>query len=259
MTFPNAYPLGVPPVFQVSSGSNINDNITVQLLQMLKHLAHQRVSKNRTCLEACLRQMVTTLEQLSSDVENNRIYDRTYLEPANVFAGYNDSYIPFPKTSGAKFCSVGTLVCFSRPVLARRPSSRLDTTSRAFSTTPRALSALENHFERAANDYMTVSTYYYQRQRSRSKHNLSKIPRAMVYIYDALGLFFVNKQLAEEYILDGDVGTICKHNAAAAAVVGRWDLVQAWTLAELVAGAQQAEEEMSWYLHPLGNKLMKSL
>ncbi|KAJ8947981.1 hypothetical protein NQ314_008516 [Rhamnusium bicolor] len=239
VNFPNAYPHGVPPVFQIITGSNIDDTIGVQLLQTLNHLAQQRVSKNRTCLEPCLRQMVTTLEQLSADVENDRIYERPYMEPANVFGGYNDAYIPFPRTSGAKFCSVGTLVCFGRPFYTRRLSNKLET------TTPRALSALENLFTKRTNDYMTVSAYYFQRQRSRAKHNFSKVSKAVVHIYDALGLFFVNRQLSEEYILDGDVGTICKHNAAAAAVVGRWDLVQAWTLAELMAGPQQADEEMS--------------
>lgn len=259
VSFPDPYPYGVPPVFQISEGSNISDTIGMQILQMLKHLAHQRVSKNRTCLEACLRQMVTTLEQLSSSSDNSRSYDnRSFLESSNIFGNYNEACIPFPRTSGAKFCSVGTLVCFGRPLLSRRIPSKSDL-SRGYPTTPRALSALENVFAKRNNDYgMTVSTYYFQRQRSRAKFNFSK-GKAVVHIYDALGLFFVNKQLAEEYILDGDVGTICKHNAAAAAVVGRWDLVQAWTLAELVAGPQQADEEMSWSLHPFGNKLMQSL
>ncbi|XP_072391428.1 GATOR2 complex protein WDR59 isoform X1 [Diabrotica undecimpunctata] len=260
VSFPSAYPHGVPPGFEViKEGSNINEPIILQLLQMLKHLAQQRVSKNRTCLEPCLRQMVTTLEQLSSDTENSRIYNRPYLEPSSLFAGYNDAYIPFPRTSGAKFCSVGTLVCFGRPVHSRRLSTKMDILPRGMSTTPRALSALENIYSKRNEDYMTVSAFYFQRQRSRAKHNYSKFTKAVVHIYDVLGLFFVNRQLAEEYILDGDVGTICKHNAASAAVVGRWDLVQAWTLAELVAGPQQADEENSWNNHPFGNKLMQSL
>lgn len=253
VTFPNAYPYGMPPAFQITSSSNISDSVKTQLLQTLNHLAQQRVSKNRTCLESCLRQMVTMLEQLSVDVEKDRVYERPYLDPVTTLGGYNDAYIPFPRTSGAKFCSVGTLVCFSRPLQTRRLSNKLET------TTPRALSALENIFTKRSSDYMTVSAYYFQRQRSRAKHNFSKVSKAVVHIYDALGLFFVNRQLAEEYILDGDVGTICKHNAAAAAVVGRWDLVQAWTLAELVAGPQQADEEMSWSVHPFGNQLMQSL
>nr|CAH7717717.1 unnamed protein product [Callosobruchus chinensis] len=255
VSFPSAYPYGVSPIFQVMPGSAINDNASQQLLQMLKHLAQQRVTKNRTCLEPCLRQMVTTLEQLSASVDSNKVYDRTYIEPtSNMYGGYNDVYIPFPKTSGAKFCSVGTLVCFSRPSFSRRVSSKSENSSRA--PTPRALSALENHFAKQTSDYMTISTYYYQRQRSRVKN--SKHSRTVVHIYDAVGLFFMNRQLAEEYILDGDLGTVCKHNGAAAAVVGRSDLVQAWTLAELVAG-QPDDKEIAMSRHPFGSKLMESL
>lgn len=256
VSFPNTYPHGVPPVFQIVAGSNINESMGMQLLKTLNHLAQQRVSKNRTCLEPCLRQMVTTLEQLSTDMENDGAYERAYVEPTNnVFGGYNDAYIPFPRTSGAKFCSVNTLVCFGRPLLTRRLGNKTE------SGTPRALSALEGILAKRSTDQMTVSAYYFQKQkqRSRSKHSLSKASKVMVYIYDATNLFLINRQLAEEYILDGDVATICKHNAAAAAVVGRRDLVQAWTLAELVLGQRQADEDGLWSSHPCGNKLMVSL
>lgn len=32
----------------------------------------------------------------------------------------------------------------------------------------------------------------------------------MVHVYDATNLFLINRQLADEYILDGDVATVCK-------------------------------------------------
>lgn len=113
IVFPTTYPHGVPPVFQILKESTINDSIGSQLLQTLNHLAQQRVSKNRTCLESCLRQMITTLEQLSADSENDRIFDAPYIENVNSFGGYNDAYIPFPRTSGAKFCSVGEYTSLS--------------------------------------------------------------------------------------------------------------------------------------------------
>ena len=97
VSFPNAYPHGVPPVFQILKESTLNDSVGAQLLQTLNHLAQQRVSKNRTCLESCLRQMVTTLEQLSADSENDRIFDPSYTEPSNVFGGYNDALFLVPQ------------------------------------------------------------------------------------------------------------------------------------------------------------------
>uniref|UniRef100_A0AAR5PG52 RWD domain-containing protein n=1 Tax=Dendroctonus ponderosae TaxID=77166 RepID=A0AAR5PG52_DENPD len=253
--FPNAYPLGVPPAFQVMPGSNINDSIGSQLLHTLNHLAIQRVSKNRTCLEPCLRQMVTTLEQLLVDIDSDRSFERVYVEPTVSAEGYNDAYIPFPRTSGVKFCSVNILVCFGRPLLTRRLGNKND------SGTPRALSALEGILAKRSTDQMTVSAYYFQRQkqRSRSKHSLSKASKAMVHIYDATNLFLINRQLAEDYILYGDVATICKHNAAAAAVAGRRDLVQAWILIEITLAQRLVDDDGDWAGHPCGDNLLISL
>lgn len=255
VSFPNAYPHGVPPVFQMAQGSSVDESVASQLLQTLSHIAQQRVSKNRTCLESCLRQLVTTLEQLSKDSDKPVHFDNSYIEPSTTLLhSFDDAYIPFPRTSGAKFCSVSLLVCFGRPKHLRRVSSKVET------STPRALSAMETIYgSKRPEEYMTVSTFYFQKQRSRNK-SLSKAgSRGLVHVYDASGLFLMNRQLAEEYILDGDVGTICKYNAAAAAVVGQWDLVQAWTLAELVSSPQQADEDNMWSLHPFGNQLMQSL
>lgn len=253
VAFPNAYPHGVPPTFQMGNGSTVDDSVAAQLLQTLSHIAQQRVSKNRTCLETCLRQLVTTLDQLVKDSSSSA--DKSdYVDPSNQpLLSFDDAYIPFPRSSGAKFCSVNILVCFGRPKHSRRV-----TTSKNESITPRALSALEKL--KHPNEFMTVSTFYFQKQRSRNKHGAGKTgSKSVVHVYDASGLFLINRQLAEEYILDGDLGTICKYNAAAAAVVFRSDLVQAWTLAELVASPQQADEDNMWNMHPFGNQLMQSL
>lgn len=253
VTFPNTYPHGVPPNFQMASGSSIEENKGQQVLQTLTHIAQQRVLKNRTCLEPCLRQLVATLEQLASDSENNRHFDAPYMDNANIF-GSNDAYIPFPRTSGAKFSSVGILVCFGRPVTSRRLSGKLE------STTPRTLSAIGNLYGGKRSTDLSITNFYYQKQRSRNKHGMiAKPPKAMVTVYDASGLFYVSKQLGAKYLLDGDVGTVCKYNATAAATIGRMDLVQAWKLAELIASPQQAEDDMQWSMHPFGSQLMQSL
>ncbi|XP_045471317.1 GATOR complex protein WDR59 isoform X2 [Harmonia axyridis] len=252
ISFPAAYPHGVPPVFEIKENSQVTENIATQLLQTLNHLAQQRVSKNRTCLESCLRQMVTTFEQLVTDTEADRMYENSFIHSANTLGGFIDAYIPFPRTSGAKFCSVDTLVCFGRSGHSRRLSTKMDI------ATPRALSALENLLAKRSPYNLSVSNYYFQRPRTRTKH-YSKPTKAVVHIYDSSGLFLVHKQLAEEYILEGDVGTVCKHNAAAAALVGRWDLVQAWALAELTACPDQVRDSEMWVQHPFNVRLMKSL
>lgn len=79
----------------------------------------------------------------------------------------------------------------------------------------------------------------------------------MITVYDMAGLFFVSRQLAEQYVVDEDVMRVCKQNAESASVLGRWDLIQAWSLAELVVG--ETEEDATWSKHPFGQYLMKSL
>lgn len=252
VTFPNSYPNAVPPVFQIGPGSSVDELISTQLLQTLSQTAQQRVSKGRTCLEPCLRQFVVTLEQLVDPSDGNRHLQYKYLEP-DVLGSFNDACIPFPRTSGAKFSSVSILVCFVRQPNTRRASVKID------SSTPRALSALGNSYNsRRSSEQMTVFSYYFQKQRSRIKQNSRLSQKAVITVYDTAKLFSVNKQLAEKYILDGDICKICKHNAKMAESVGRWDLVQAWTIARLIVNPQQLEQE-DMVEHPFGNQLIESL
>lgn len=254
VNFPNAYPHGVPPTFQLLPDSTVEESTVAQVFQTLSHVAQQRVLKNRTCLESCLRTLVATLEQLNTATDNSRSYENSYIESNNFnFSSFSDLYIPFPRLSGAKFCSVSHLVVFGRPTQSRRISGKLE------ASTPRDFRSLESIYgSKKPSDYMTVSKYYLQK--SRNKHSLvNKHSHSVVHIYNTSKLFLINRKLAEEYILDGDVGTICKYNAGAAALEGRWDLVQAWTLAELVSGPQQADEDNTWSSHPFGNRLMQSL
>jgi hypothetical protein len=34
-----------------------------------------------------------------------------FLEPSSLYGSFKDAYIPFPRTSGAAFCSVGKWLC----------------------------------------------------------------------------------------------------------------------------------------------------
>lgn len=88
------------------------------LLQLLKQTAQQRVKKNRICLESCLNQLITTLEH---SVQMQEIESKSpsrvptigsaeaQLLPTNSFfyEAMHDIHIPYPKTCGARFCSVG--------------------------------------------------------------------------------------------------------------------------------------------------------
>lgn len=64
VNFPGNYPYSAQPTFQFCPGTTIDNNIKVKLLKVLKQTAQQRVRKNRSCLEPCLRQLITTLDQV---------------------------------------------------------------------------------------------------------------------------------------------------------------------------------------------------
>lgn len=65
ITFPGNYPNGNAPSFQFVPGSTVDIVVKTKLLKLLKYTAQQRVLRNRSCLEPCLRQLVIALEKVS--------------------------------------------------------------------------------------------------------------------------------------------------------------------------------------------------
>ncbi|XP_033209971.1 GATOR complex protein WDR59 isoform X1 [Belonocnema kinseyi] len=293
VNFPGNYPYSAQPTFQFCPGTTIDNNIKVKLLKVLKQTAQQRVRKNRSCLEPCLRQLITTLDQMciKDEPENNRLgyhmqRNANFLGSTNICTNYQDAYIPFPRTSGAKFSGVGVLVCFGRSPYARRTSVKPE------GATPRALSALGASVRSGGNfmqiypnsyvqstDNISISSFYFQdRNVSRRIQNSNKPQskpchknhHSMVTIYDASSLFFVSKELAEKYIINiTNIPAMCHYNANVAAALERPDLVQAWYLAALVisqpssnaiqSSPQTSDIEVTWPLHPFGQNLIHSL
>ncbi|XP_011330381.2 GATOR complex protein WDR59 isoform X2 [Ooceraea biroi] len=297
VNFPVNYPYSAQPTFQFCQGTSIDNATMNKLLKVLTQTAQHRVRKNRSCLEPCLRQLIITLEQTckkDEDENSHLVYhmqnNGDFLSSPTICANYQDSYIPFPRTSGAKFCSVGILVCFGRPSYARKSLMKPG------DATPRALSALDNsigngesfmHMYRSpyvpSNDNISISSYYFPDRKNlrRSMHGTNrthdrsyfKNSHPMVMIYDVSSLFFVNKELAEKYTINtADITTMCQHNANVAATLERSDLVQTWCLAGLIISqtlpsseqnsyqsGQSADIDAPWPLHPWGQNLIHSL
>lgn len=67
VNFPVNYPCSAQPTFQFCPGTSIDSTIMTKLLKVLTQTAQQRVRKNRSCLEPCLRQLIITLEQVSAN------------------------------------------------------------------------------------------------------------------------------------------------------------------------------------------------
>ncbi|CAG5096559.1 Similar to WDR59: GATOR complex protein WDR59 (Homo sapiens) [Cotesia congregata] len=296
VNFPGNYPYSAQPTFQFCSGTTVDNTTMAKLLRVLKQTSQQRVKKNRTCLEPCLRQLIITLEQtcVPSESESNLLdyhiqSNADFLNSTTICTNYQDNYIPFPRTSGAKFCSLGILVCFGRSTFTRRSFA-----IKPDGSTPRSLSALGNsgnngsYMNLYSNSYgqsgdtMSISSFYFpERQQRSSRKNVynssvtqnqncyNKNYYSLVTVYDTSLLFFVNKELAEKYILNlSEIPSMCQHNANVASLLNRPDLIQAWCLSALVISplsnplqnlCQIQDIVLPWPLHPFGQKLVHSL
>lgn len=65
VVFPENYPHNdYPPDFIYCQGTSIDDNLAESLIDVLKANAQNRLKKGKTCLEQCLRALVTTLKKV---------------------------------------------------------------------------------------------------------------------------------------------------------------------------------------------------
>nr|KAG5712261.1 hypothetical protein BaRGS_014611 [Batillaria attramentaria] len=86
-----------------------------------------------------------------------------------------------------------------------------------------------------------------------------------VIVYDVETLVSVSKYLAQHYILDlNDVEGTCRHNANAAAAIGRKDLVQVWTMMSIMSSKSlqpnaNPDCEVPWAMLPMGRRLLKEM
>ncbi|XP_055222545.2 GATOR2 complex protein WDR59 isoform X3 [Gorilla gorilla gorilla] len=144
--FPAQYPNNAAPSFQFINPTTITSTMKAKLLKILKDTALQKVKRGQSCLEPCLRQLVSCLEsfvnQEDSTSSNPFALPNSVTPPLPTFArvttaygSYQDANIPFPRTSGARFCGAGYLVYFTRPMTMHRAVSPTE-------PTPRSLSAL---------------------------------------------------------------------------------------------------------------------
>ncbi|XP_077144897.1 GATOR2 complex protein WDR59 isoform X2 [Ranitomeya variabilis] len=144
--FPVQYPNNAAPTFQFVNPTTITSPMKVKLLKILRDTSLQKVKRNQSCLEPCLRQLVSCLEsfvnQESSPSSNPYTLQSpvtpplpTFARVSNAYGSYQDANIPFPRTSGARFCGAGYLVYFTRPMTIHKAISPTE-------PTPRSLSAL---------------------------------------------------------------------------------------------------------------------
>uniref|UniRef100_A0A8C5WKW0 WD repeat domain 59 n=1 Tax=Leptobrachium leishanense TaxID=445787 RepID=A0A8C5WKW0_9ANUR len=300
VTFPAQYPNNAPPSFQFITPTSITSAMKAKLLKILKDTSLQKVKRNQSCLEPCLRRLVSCLEsfvdQETSPSSNPYTLQSpvtppmpTFARVTNAYGSYQDANIPFPRTSGARFCGAGYLVYFTRPMTMHRAVSPTE-------PTPRSLSALSAYHSgviapmkirtdaqtnlrlyggsptRSEKGQVSISSFYYKERKSRrwkskpSESSSRPIKAAgKVIIQDVSCLLTVHKSLGELYILSrGDLQEMCQKNATSALSVGRRDLVQVWALAAAANDVclnpkSDPDTETPWAHHPFGRQLLETL
>ncbi|XP_062247810.1 GATOR2 complex protein WDR59 isoform X1 [Platichthys flesus] len=144
--FPAQYPNNAAPTFQFVSPTTIPSAMRTKIQKILTDTSLQKVKRNQNCLEPCVRQLVSCLESDMTQedgppsgpfVLSNPVTPALQAFPrvTNTYGSYQDANIPFPRTSGARFCGTGCLMYFTRPITMHRSAPPTE-------PTPRSLSAL---------------------------------------------------------------------------------------------------------------------
>ncbi|KAM9410649.1 GATOR2 complex protein WDR59 isoform 2-T2 [Pholidichthys leucotaenia] len=300
--FPPQYPNNAPPTFQFDSPTTISSSMKTKIQKILRDTSLQKVKRNQNCLEPCVRQLVSCLESdmIQEDspssgpfVLSNPVNPTLQPFPrvTNTYGSYQDANIPFPRTSGARFCGAGCLVYFTRPISMHRSAPPTE-------PTPRSLSALSAYHSgvltpmkmrsesqstlrlysssptRSDKDTVSISSFYYKERKSRrfktkregSDYGSRPIKLAgKVIIQEISCLLPVHKTLGENYILNmNDIQETCQKNAAAALAVGRRDVAKVWALASASTNQDlnpdsDPDSETPWARHPFGRHLLETI
>ncbi|XP_067104836.1 GATOR2 complex protein WDR59 isoform X2 [Osmerus mordax] len=262
--FPAQYPNNAAPAFQFVSPTSIPTAMRTKIQKILTDTSLQKVKRNQNCLEPCVRQLVSCMESYMTQEDGTAANPYVLSNPVtptlpafprvtNTYGSYQDANIPFPRTSGARFCGTGCLMYFTRPITMHRAVPPTE-------PTPRSLSALSAYHSgiltpmkmrtesqstlrlysgsptRSDKETVSISSFYYKERKSRrfktkrEGTDYSNRPIKLagkIIIQEISCLLPVHKILGETYILNvNDIQETCQKNAAAALIVGRRDVAK---------------------------------
>ncbi|XP_061127715.1 GATOR2 complex protein WDR59-like isoform X3 [Syngnathus typhle] len=300
MKFPGQYPNNSAPTFQFLSPTSISAAMKTKIHKVLSDVSLQKVKRNQNCLEPCVRKLVSCLESVVEDSPSSRPFVlsnpvaptlQAFPRVINTYGSYQDANIPFPRTSGARFCGTGCLVYFTRPISMHRVAPPTEPTPRSLSAlsayhsgvltpmkirseTQNTLRLYSGSPTRADKDTVSISSFYYKERKSRrfkSKRDGADCGgrsiklAGKVIIQEISCLLPVHKVLGENYILNmSDTEDTCQKNAAAALAVGRRDVAKVWALASAATGRglspdSDPDADAPWASHPFGRRLLETL
>uniref|UniRef100_A0A3Q3FIL3 WD repeat domain 59 n=1 Tax=Labrus bergylta TaxID=56723 RepID=A0A3Q3FIL3_9LABR len=299
--FPAQYPNNAAPTFQFVSPTTIPSVMKIKIQKILTDTSLQKVKRNQNCLEPCVRQLVSCLESDMEDgptsspfVLSNPVTPALQAFPrvTNTYGSYQDANIPFPRTSGARFCGTGCLVYFTRPITMHRSVPPTE-------PTPRSLSALSAYHSgvltpmkmrsesqstlrlysgsptRSDKDTVSISSFYYKERKSRrfktkregTDYGNRPIKLAgKVIIQEISCLLPVHKALERATCENSKLSETCQKNAAAQTLSYLFVCVilQVWALASAATNQDLSPDsdpdtETPWARHPFGRQLLETL
>ena len=185
-----------------------------------------------------------------------------------------DKNVPFPRISGARFCSNNYLVVFKRPVASGEPGVNEPVRQKTFRAYHQMqntkISALTGKKRDKTPSTPSVAEYYYLNStRTRQTRSAHSEPHQRSYILpvqirDISKILPQNCQdLAAEYCLDSDkdLGEICDINIEVAKNRRRIDLVQLWRVLKITTDprvVRHLHQKKPWDHYPYGRKLIDS-
>ncbi|XP_037810838.1 GATOR complex protein Wdr59 [Lucilia sericata] len=256
-TFPTEYPSpNICPEFTFCPGTTIHENLTRLMMKVLKTNALTRVKKSRTCLEQCLRALVTAMKKSGGGSDKSQMRLQSPRLEGALSGALHDACIPFPRTSAATFNPVGMLCSFAQVLNTKR------LTLRHQNTTPRTLSAINGGGllgnvmgpQPVLYTHRDSNASFYLQDRMSSKHaknrSIQKPVRstAIVHIYECYKLLNISRIMAKEYSLDKrNIIETCRKNRQICENHGRYDLLPIWTMAEMIATPNVPQTESMKY------------
>ncbi|XP_059167950.1 GATOR complex protein WDR59-like isoform X2 [Physella acuta] len=293
LTFPDRYPIKIIPNIVISQ-TNLDQEISNGIYKAFNETCTKFVSSHLNCLEPAIKTMLQHMEKtvstpMSPETPVQQLEDRKSLldkkfhvekvirppvspvaqnvVPIYPTGSFQDSCIPFPRTSGATFCSNDRLVTFGIPASMKKVNDDSELTPRAISDLvsytmssqwmrPQSNSFVSSLFYSSppaiTAEGISVSNFYtekyYRGRHHRPGHHKArardtkeskqdkadKMNKKMqkvgsVKVYDVSSIIPISKFLAQNYKLDlDDIHGTCEHNSNVAKKLGRKDLVMVW-------------------------------
>uniref|UniRef100_A0A8K9XEH8 WD repeat domain 59 n=1 Tax=Oncorhynchus mykiss TaxID=8022 RepID=A0A8K9XEH8_ONCMY len=284
--FPSHYPNNAAPSFQFISPTTIPTAMRTKIQKILTDTSLQKVKRNQNCLEPCVRQLVSCLESYMTQEDGSAANPYVLSNPVtpalpafprvtNTYGSYQDANIPFPRTSGARFCGTGCLVYFTRPITMHRSVPPTEPTPRSLSAlsayhsgvlTPmkmrsesqsslRLYSGSPTHTDK---DHVSISSFYYKErkppQSGLRRWSIHDCPKSRRFKTKREGADYGNRpvKLAGKIIIQ----EISFHHPGGDIHV--WALASAATSLELSPDSDP-DADAPWARHPFGRHLLETL